>query len=100
MESDVSEVKNMTTLGPYSFRVFVDCAWTKLHMGKEKNATGRRPVKQVGHGRRKRPMAEEVEKTGKKVKKATHVGAPPLDDIINTASTKTGKAKVGSSTGA
>lgn len=64
MDLDVSKVYNSTTLGPYSFQVFVAAAWTakKLLKGVSISA-GRRSVKVVEKARRKRPLASQIAKT-------------------------------------
>jgi len=69
---DVSEEYNSTTLGPFSFQVFVLAAWTdKRIQGKSKSKSvencqvleGRRAVDIVGKGSRKRPLSLEVSRT-------------------------------------
>jgi hypothetical protein len=69
---DVAEEFNSTTLGPFSFQVFVLAAWTdKKLKGKSKTQAaenhraleGRRAVDFVGKGCRKRPLSLEVSRT-------------------------------------
>ena len=97
MQDDVSDVVNNTTLGPYSFRVFVDCGWTEKRMKQSKAAPqliGRRPIQQVSHGKRKRPLLETIARTNKKSKASLHIGAgiPELEDtaldILDPAKTR------------
>ena len=61
---------NSTTLGPYSFQIFVALAWTakKVANGQSISA-GRRTVTVVGTARRKRPLAAEIAKTAQKSSK-------------------------------
>ncbi|KAJ6628119.1 hypothetical protein B0H10DRAFT_1940673 [Mycena sp. CBHHK59/15] len=60
--SYVCEDVNLTTLGLYSFRIFVDCGWTaqKLKAAKMTIPTGRRPVLAAGKGNCKRPLANQI----------------------------------------
>jgi hypothetical protein len=76
---DVKDEWNRTTLGPYSFQVFVLASWTmKKVKGKnskeaDQNAQalqGRRKELDVGTGKRKRPLIAEVEKTSQENRKA------------------------------
>jgi hypothetical protein len=69
----------MTTLGPFSFQLFVLAGWTmqKLqgkHNGEasvnEKVLQGRRKETGVGTGKRKRPTVTEVFKTSQEERKA------------------------------
>lgn len=71
MTTDVADAANDTTLGPYSFRVFVDCAWTKLH-AKTLTVVGRRKEEPIGGGKRKRPKTADW-KVGKRARTATKV---------------------------
>lgn len=61
---DVREEVNKTTLGLYSFRIFVDCAWSKQKVAKSGGLPlGARPVLKVGSSNRKRPCAGDIAKT-------------------------------------
>ncbi len=64
MDLDVARVYNSTTLGPYSFQVFVAAAWTakKVQKGLSISA-GRRSVTVVETSRRKRPLASQIART-------------------------------------
>ena len=64
MDHDVKNIVNKTTLGPYSFDVFVQGAWTTKKTNKVPK--GRRPLQAVsgtGGTRRKRPLAADILKT-------------------------------------
>ncbi|KAJ7359970.1 hypothetical protein DFH08DRAFT_801726 [Mycena albidolilacea] len=67
--SDVREEVNKTTLGLYSFRLLVDCIWSSKTVSEEGIPQGRRPVLTVGSGNRKRPLAQDIAKTGAPKKK-------------------------------
>jgi hypothetical protein len=78
-DKDVKDDCNLTTLGPYSFHVFVLAGWTMSKMqgknGKdasmnEKILQGRRKETDVGTGKRKRPTAADVFKTSQEERKA------------------------------
>jgi hypothetical protein len=62
-EDDVIHDVNRTTLGPYSFHVFVSAAWTELHTG-GMMPKGRRPLQLAGKSHFKRPLAVELKKVG------------------------------------
>jgi len=75
---DLSEEYNNTTLGPYSFQVFVQAAVTKNKfevLQNQKTLAGHRPAFIVGHGCRKRPLSDEIakrsgdERKGKRARK-------------------------------
>ncbi|KAJ4500573.1 hypothetical protein C8R41DRAFT_810021 [Lentinula lateritia] len=60
---DFKHCVNETTLGPYSFKVFVDCAWSKEHIevaGGETVLIGRRPILKDGTGNSKRPKKGQI----------------------------------------
>ncbi|KAJ7478782.1 hypothetical protein B0H11DRAFT_2423767 [Mycena galericulata] len=61
--SDVRDDSNKTTLGLYSFRTFVDCAWSAKYVGTGGVPTGRRPLVSVGQSNRKRPLADAIVRT-------------------------------------
>lgn len=67
VESDVSKVMNKTTLGLYSFRLFVDQAWSVQRV-KDKPLPPRR-LFTAGNARCKRPRAETIAKSGAQAKK-------------------------------
>lgn len=67
MASDVREDYNLTTLGPYSFHVFVASAWTAKHVSKVPQ--GRRPKLVAGRSHRKRPLAEDISKKDGSIRK-------------------------------
>lgn len=50
---------DLTTLGPYSFRSLVDCAYTPKRL-EGKLFRGRRPTITVGKGQRKRPRGRTI----------------------------------------
>jgi hypothetical protein len=94
--TDVVEEYNSTTLGPFSFQVFVLAAWTDTRIqGKSKSQgvdnrrvlQGRRSVDIVGKGSRKRPRSEEIVKTSqgmrnaKRAKKENYISLPEPGDI-------------------
>lgn len=55
---------NSTTLGLYSFQVFVAAAWTAKKVPKGLSVSAaRRPVTVVETARRKRPLASQIAKT-------------------------------------
>jgi hypothetical protein len=72
---DVKDDFNLTTLGPYSFQVFVLAGWTMTKM-QGKNGTdastnarmlqGRRKEMNIGTGKCKRPTATDVFKTSQR----------------------------------
>ena len=80
----MSELVNTTTLGPYSFRVFIDCGWTEKRMASVPKPVGRRASEHVDHGKRKRPTVEAIARTGKKTKKAVPIGVAPLELMDST----------------
>ena len=59
MTSDVRDAYNLTTLGPYSFRCFVDCAFTPKRL-ESRTLRGCRQLVIVGTGRRKRPTTDTI----------------------------------------
>ncbi|KAJ7467278.1 hypothetical protein B0H11DRAFT_2197385 [Mycena galericulata] len=61
--SDVRDDSNKTTLGLYTFRTFVDCAWSAKYVGTGGVPTGRRPLVSVGQSNRKRPLADAIART-------------------------------------
>ena len=73
MDTDVLAQYNLTTLGPYSFQVFVAAGYTAKHVTKV--SAGRRPIELDGNSHRKRPLAADIAKkvTGvvKKCRKVT-----------------------------
>ncbi|KAJ3554371.1 hypothetical protein NP233_g12435 [Leucocoprinus birnbaumii] len=63
---DAKSEHNKTTLGPYSFQVFVSALWTDVKV--KKIPTGRRATEYSdGQSVRKRPLADEIRKTGPRV---------------------------------
>lgn len=62
LEQDVKHCVNETTLGPYSFRIFVDAAWTQEHMVKAgKVGPGRRKRISAGPANLKRPRIADIQ---------------------------------------
>ncbi|KAJ7020491.1 hypothetical protein C8F04DRAFT_1196534 [Mycena alexandri] len=61
--SDVKADVNDTTLGLYSFRIFVDCVWSVQKLKGTPLPRGPRPLVTIGQSNRKRPLAEEIAKT-------------------------------------
>lgn len=58
MGNDVSEEVNDTTIGPFSFRVFVDCGFTSKYTEMAEHPKGRRSSVAVDGGVRKRLKVE------------------------------------------
>jgi hypothetical protein len=66
---DVSEDVNSTTLGLYSFRIFVDCAWTTQKVDQAGGfPSGRHPLLGAGQSNHKRPLAKDIANIGAKRK--------------------------------
>ncbi|KAJ7603083.1 hypothetical protein FB45DRAFT_1124318 [Roridomyces roridus] len=62
VQTDVQDIIDSTTLGTYSFQIFVDCAWSAKRVNQSnKVLKGRRPTEKGGN--RKRPRAEDIEAT-------------------------------------
>ncbi|KAJ7159319.1 hypothetical protein C8R43DRAFT_1234061 [Mycena crocata] len=75
--SDVRDDVNETTLGLYSFRIFVDCAWTAQKVAKtmEGLPRGPRPTVHAGRSNRKRPLAADIARSAApKRKKGLQLG--------------------------
>lgn len=71
VEQDVKDKLNKTTLGPYSFQLFVQASWTMAKISKSathKIPRGRRPLITTEHGRLKRPLAADIRRTGRESK--------------------------------
>jgi len=60
-ENDVIHELNKTTLGPYSFHVFVSASWTVLHTVNGL-PQGWRPLEVVGKSHMKRPKVADMKK--------------------------------------
>ncbi|KAJ7106431.1 hypothetical protein C8R43DRAFT_1140555 [Mycena crocata] len=60
---DVKDEVNVTTLGLYSFRIFVDCVWSVQRIGEKPLPLGRRKVVGANQSVRKRPLAEKIAQT-------------------------------------
>ncbi|KAJ7845732.1 hypothetical protein B0H14DRAFT_2584555 [Mycena olivaceomarginata] len=61
--TDVRNEVNSTTLDLYSFRIFVDCAWTTQKVAVSGGLpVGRREVNTIGQSNRKRPLASDIAK--------------------------------------
>ncbi|KAJ7680017.1 hypothetical protein B0H17DRAFT_1138787 [Mycena rosella] len=73
MGADVREEVNRTTLGLYSFRVLVDCAYSVKYIAKGQLPTGPHPVLSFGQSNRKRPLAAEIARTGAPKKKRIRI---------------------------
>lgn len=75
LSKDVSNDVNKTTLGPYSFLVFVEADWTSKTLREMQNlpATRRYATKQ-GRSTRKRPLAESIRSREKPRKRFKMVG--------------------------
>lgn len=63
--TDVSTLSRKTTLGPYSFREFVDFQWTSSSLPK-----GRRPLVVIGKAHVKRPLKCDALPDAKRRKKS------------------------------
>ena len=83
--ADVKELCNITTLGPYSFRIFVDCSYTEKYMQAGPKPKGRRAVEVVGHGVRKRPTMAAIRRTATHVRPPTRVGSTSFSEQITAA---------------
>ncbi|KAF8954277.1 hypothetical protein BDZ97DRAFT_2081817 [Flammula alnicola] len=68
MDHDVRNIFSSTTLGPYSFSVFIQGAWTEKKVGDEV-PKGRRPLQAISSSRRKRPRASDFKTSGEPAKK-------------------------------
>ncbi|KAF9548078.1 hypothetical protein CPC08DRAFT_769318 [Agrocybe pediades] len=66
MEEDVAHVLDVSTLGPYSFNVFNQCAWTPSKT--VDTPVGRWALVCLSKSRRKRPRAEDIAKVVKQPK--------------------------------
>ncbi|KAF7965872.1 hypothetical protein HWV62_41174 [Athelia sp. TMB] len=58
---DVSQEVNKTTIGPYSFHVFVAAAWTLKHIG-DSAPRGRRPLLKLNGSYTKRAKVEDLKR--------------------------------------
>ncbi|KAJ7875925.1 hypothetical protein B0H14DRAFT_3130614 [Mycena olivaceomarginata] len=78
---DVKDEVNNTTLGLYSFRVFVDCVWSaqKIALGPGPLLVGRRKVLTSNQSVRKRPHADKIAKTSAPKRRKVEV----VEDIEN-----------------
>ncbi|KAJ7277035.1 hypothetical protein C8J57DRAFT_1466352 [Mycena rebaudengoi] len=63
VETDVKDVVNQTTLGLYSFRLFVDSTWSVHRLNGKPIPVGRRPLITAGNSHRKRPASEQILRT-------------------------------------
>ncbi len=66
MLSDIVQDKNSTTLGPYSFNIFVQCVWSAEKVGA--NPKGLRVTEYVLHAGCKHPCCSEIQSSIKKAK--------------------------------
>lgn len=57
---DFTKCVNDSTLGPYSFKVFVDAAWTQEHLDTANVFVGRRPTIHIGSANLKRPRKQNI----------------------------------------
>ncbi|KAJ6562957.1 hypothetical protein B0H10DRAFT_1966315 [Mycena sp. CBHHK59/15] len=71
--SDVREEVNKTTLGLYSFRIFVDCVWSAKHVKKGGLPPGHHPFVTLGQLNRKCPLAESIARTAAPKKKRVQI---------------------------
>ncbi|KAJ7829926.1 hypothetical protein B0H14DRAFT_3143749 [Mycena olivaceomarginata] len=78
---DVKDEVNNTTLGLYSFRVFVDCVWSAQKIALEPGPllVGRRKVLTSNQSVRKRPRADKIAKTSAPKRRKVEV----VEDIEN-----------------
>ncbi|KAJ7888620.1 hypothetical protein B0H14DRAFT_3127234 [Mycena olivaceomarginata] len=78
---DVKDEVNNTTLGLYSFRVFVDCVWSAQKIALEPGPllVGRRKVLTSNQSVRKRPHADKIAKTSAPKRRKVEV----VEDIEN-----------------
>jgi hypothetical protein len=61
---------NSTTLGLYSFRVFVDCVYSLEKVAQSGGLPrGSRPLVSAGRSNRKRPLAADIAKTEQPAKR-------------------------------
>jgi hypothetical protein len=77
--TDVADEYNSTTLGPFSFQIFVLAAWTdKKLQGESKSQAaenhrvlqGRRALDIIGKGSRKRPLSLDISRTSQEMRKS------------------------------
>jgi hypothetical protein len=73
-KDDVIHEHNKTTLGPYSFAVFVAAAWTEKHIAGSV-PKGHRPKNNVGNSHWKRPTAAAIKEQARKAAKKTKIAA-------------------------
>jgi len=91
---DLVEEYNLTTLGLFSFHVFVLAAWTdKKLQGKSKSQAaenhqvleGRRALDIVGKGSRKCPLLLEISRTSQEMRRAKKARKENLVSPIDTS---------------
>ncbi|KAJ3557120.1 hypothetical protein NP233_g11824 [Leucocoprinus birnbaumii] len=62
-QDDITKIYNNTTVGPYSFQVFVSALkWTAAKVKVSGVPAGRRPSSKVNHGVQKRLLMSEIQK--------------------------------------
>ncbi|KAJ3573001.1 hypothetical protein NP233_g2714 [Leucocoprinus birnbaumii] len=70
-QDDIMKIHNSTTVGPYSFQVFVSAlSWTATKVKSIGIPVGRRPREKVNRGVRKRPLKSDISKTAPKPKRS------------------------------
>ncbi|KAJ7176357.1 hypothetical protein C8R43DRAFT_1198025 [Mycena crocata] len=91
--SDVRDDVNETTLGLYSFRIFVDCAWTAQKVAKtmEGLPRGPRPTVHAGRSNRKRPLAADIARSAAPKRKKVRIEEQENVDISAGITTRSGR---------
>lgn len=93
-EDDILCSLNTTTLGPYSFQVFVSVAWTEKHCTGVKMPLGRRPSLKNTMSNRKRPLAKDIkQETAQPKKRRRTENLAPLELIIGQIDRRTTRSQ-------
>ncbi|KDR73757.1 hypothetical protein GALMADRAFT_212561 [Galerina marginata CBS 339.88] len=97
MDHDVRNIFNATTLGPYSFSVFIQAAWTEKKVGGSK-PKGCRPLEIVGASHRKRPLVSNIKNKEPAKKKRRNILANGPENCepseLNTRTMRSGRKLV------
>ncbi|KDR70587.1 hypothetical protein GALMADRAFT_214364 [Galerina marginata CBS 339.88] len=97
MDYDVRNIFNVTTLGPYSFSVFIQAAWTEKKVGGSK-PKGCRPLEIVGASHRKRPLVSNIKNKEPAKKKQRNILANGPENCepseLNTGTMHSGRKLV------
>ncbi|KDR76076.1 hypothetical protein GALMADRAFT_210772 [Galerina marginata CBS 339.88] len=94
MDHDVKNIYSSTTLGPYSFSVFIQCAWTVKKVG-DTVPKGCRPLHAISHSQYKRPLASDIKANEPAKKKPKNILADGLENAepadLNTRTMRSGR---------